>query len=98
MFVSRAFANERERERERERENAWMQEVQTLIMCEKENGFFLKTEGGNGGGRQFFFVRVKYLLFVRDEQRRHICETNKKTNKPTQKKREKKKHEVWWEG
>jgi hypothetical protein len=83
--------SERESERERERENAWMQEVQTLTMCEKENTLLKKkTKGGNGGGRQFFFVRVKYLLFARDEQGRHICEANKKTNKPTQK-REKKK-------
>ncbi len=58
-----------------------MQEVQTLMMCEKENGFHKKTKGGNGGGRQFLFVRVKYLLFVRDEQGRHICETNKPTQK-----------------
>ncbi len=82
LFVSRVLA----RERERERESAWMHSVQTLMMCEKENGFILKPKGGNGGGRQFFFVRVKCLLFVRDEQGRHICETNK----PTQKKREKK--------
>jgi hypothetical protein len=37
----------------RERENAWMQEVQTLMMCEKENTLFKKkprvvmVEGGN---------------------------------------------------
>jgi hypothetical protein len=33
-----------------------MQEFQTLMMCEKENGFFFKTKGGNSGGRQFFLL------------------------------------------
>jgi len=76
------------RERERERESAGSSNLDDV----RERKWFLKkkTKGGNGGGRQFFFVRVKYLLFVRDEQGRHICETNKKTNKPIQKKREKK--------